>query len=70
MNFPLLLIFQFIIFKFQFRKFDKSIWGSATEEEKAVANLTRVALEEHFAWYLIIQFKITENVSKNYRQSR
>jgi hypothetical protein len=35
-----------------YRKLDKSIWGSATEEEKAVANLTRVTLEDHFAWFV------------------
>jgi len=32
------------------KKFEKNVWGNATDEQKATARLVRLTLEEHFSW--------------------
>jgi len=41
-----------LIVEFLSKKFEKNVWGNATDEQKAVARLVRLTLEEHFVWGL------------------
>jgi len=41
-----------LVIEFLNKKFEKNTWGNATEEQKALARVVRLALEEHFVWAL------------------